>query len=509
MRWRAFWVPESREVSPVRVPELNGWEDLAARESRTGIHPGDPILLSPEYEVDVRLGLYLCRSAFARLEPETKRNYVGDYCVFFDFLHSRGTRWDQATADDLWDFEDWRTRSPRNPRKVGASRWNRGLAALTRLYRWAVAHGYMTSSPVETRAVADRYGGIVQVPAARAKGARSCDVRWLTPRAFRRWVDVGLRGHTAAGIVVPGWRGRLEDRNTAFADLLFSSGMRLGEGSSLLVFEMPRTRLGGGRYYHGRLARAVTKSKRARTFYVSAPAVGAVECYVESTRALAVRRAQMRGRYDAVPKRMVLRQTGFQRVLLHWRDQDGRQGQTLLSEATAAERMSYFAEGPMGPEPLWLWLTEAGMPFRPASWENVFRAASQRCREELAVVMDEPPWCTPHMCRHSFALLMLVVLHHVMDVKLGLSPQERRDFRLLYGDPWRMVQDLLGHAQIETTRNVYLAPVADLQLRALLVAPEAEAGQAARSDAWVSSLLGRIARESENIQDLNERLVTG
>lgn len=102
---------------------------------------------------------------------------------------------------------------------------------------------------------------------------------------------------------------------------------------------------------------------------------------------------------------------------------------------------------------------------------------------------------------------MLVVLHHVMDVKLGLSPEERRDFRLLYGDPWRMVQDLLGHAQLETTRDIYLAPVADLQLRALLLEPAPQTDQTARSDAWVMSLLGRIARESENIQDLDERLV--
>lgn len=365
--WRVFWVPEKREISSARVQELAGWEDLSAREVRTGIHPGDPILLSPDCQVDELLGLYLCRSAFVRLEPETKRNYTSDYCVFFDFLWSRGKTWNEATADDLWDFEDWRTRSPHNPRKVGASRWNRGLAALTRLYRWAAAHGHMLASPVEMRSVIDRHGGAVEVPMARAKGARISDVRWLTPRAFRRWMDVGLRGHTAAGIVAPGWRGRLEDRNTAFADLLFSSGMRLGEGASLLMFEMPRTRLGGSRHYHGRLARAVTKSKRARTFYASAPAVAAVEGYVESTRALAVRRAQIQGRYDGLPMRQVMRQTGHHRRLLHWRDHDGREGQTPLSEVTIAEPMTYFTEGPLGPEPLWLWLNESGLPFRPAS----------------------------------------------------------------------------------------------------------------------------------------------
>ncbi|WP_393087206.1 site-specific integrase [Streptomyces sp. LN704] len=121
-----------------RVPDLAGWQDSAGREDRVGIHPGDPILLSPDYGIDEVLSRYLCRSSFARLAPETKRNYTDDYCLFFDFLWGRGKTWREATADDLWDFEDWRTRSLRNPRRVGGSRWNRGLAALARLYEWAV-----------------------------------------------------------------------------------------------------------------------------------------------------------------------------------------------------------------------------------------------------------------------------------------------------------------------------------------------------------------------------------
>ncbi|WP_405623545.1 hypothetical protein [Streptomyces sp. NBC_00076] len=50
-----------------------------------------------------------------------------------------------------------------------------------------------------------------------------------------------------------------------------------------------------------------------------------------------------------------------------------------------------------------------------------------------------------------------------MDARVHLTTEERRDFRLLYGDPWQTVQDLLGHAQRETTWDIYLAPVADLR----------------------------------------------
>ncbi|WP_405691086.1 hypothetical protein [Streptomyces sp. NBC_00057] len=141
----------------------------------------------------------------------------------------------------------------------------------------------------------------------------------------------------------------MEDRNAAFADLLFSSGVRLTEGASLLMFEVPALALEGGRYYVVRLARQVTKSRRARTFYVSAPVVGEVEGYVESSRARVVRRAQMHGRYQRLPAwRLVTHQTGGRRRLMHWRDQDGIEGQTALAEATVEERMSLLAEGRRG-----------------------------------------------------------------------------------------------------------------------------------------------------------------
>ncbi|MEU5239714.1 integrase [Streptomyces lydicus] len=385
------------------------------------------------------------------------------------------------------------------------------MAALTRLYKWAVDTENMVANPIAMHSVVGYHGTVTQAPEARAKEAKSSDVHWLTPRMFRLWVGVGLRGYTADRLPSPQWRGRLETRNVAFANLLFSSGMRLTEGASLLTFEVPRLRLNGGRYYTGRLARQVAKSKRARTFYVAAPVVGEIESYIESLRATAIRRAQAKGRYDGLDEiRLVTRVTGRRKRVLHWVDRDGVVGETALNDATVEDRMTFYTEGPAGPEPLWLWLNEQGLPFQPMSWEAVFYNASQRCEDVLGPVMAEPPFCTPHMCRHSFALYMLVVLHHVMDVRMGLTPEERRDFRLLYGDPWRMVQDLLGHQDIELTRKIYLAPVSDLQIRALLAgpAPREEGGGLEVADVRVTSLLARIAEESESIQDVDSLLET-
>ena len=182
--WRIFWVPAGRSVESKRLPVLGGWDGLAEDEERAGVRPGTPILLSPDCQIDGRLARFLVRSSFARLEQETKRNYATDYCVFFDFLWHRDKNWDEADPDDLWDFEDWRTRSLSNPRRVGGARWNRGLAALGRLYSWAVKQGYVSASPIETREAIGRHGQAVEVPTARAKDARSSDVRWLTPRMF-------------------------------------------------------------------------------------------------------------------------------------------------------------------------------------------------------------------------------------------------------------------------------------------------------------------------------------
>ncbi|MGT2530694.1 hypothetical protein ACU4GG_29185 [Streptomyces nojiriensis] len=98
---------------------------------------------------------------------------------------------------------------------------------------------------------------------------------------------------------------------------------------------------------------------------------------------------------------------------------------------------------------------------------------------------------------------MLVVLNHLMDQRFGLTPEERRDFRLLYGDPWFMVQNLLGHASRETTVRHYLAPVADLNLRAMLTSAEDEAPAPMPE---LDAAFARIARESEGIQDIDSRM---
>lgn len=308
--------------------------------------------------------------------------------------------------------------------------------------------------------------------------------------------------------------GRVEDRNVAFVRLLTTSGLRRAEGGSLLTFEVPALRLDGGRFYRGVVAAQVTRSKKRRTFYVAVDAVGEVEVYVESSRAAVVRRAQRRGRYERLPERRVVTEvTRGRRPVVRWRDRDGVLGARALDELTVRDRACLFTEGPRGLEPLWLWLNEQGLPLGVHSWDGVFATANRRCERVLTPVdrvgLDPhavfAPYATPHSARHSFALYMLVVLNTLMDRRFGLSPQERRDFRLLYGDPWFMVQCLLGHASRETTVDRYLAPVADLALRSML-ADAADPAAVSSPMPELDEVFARVARESDGIQDLDDRL---
>ena len=510
--WRVYWLLPEELRSGLRAGVLEGWEDLSARETAAGFRAGDPIFLSPDYCVDPLLTLYGQSPRFRRHQSETKRNYATDIALFLTFLWERGKAWTETVPRDLEDYEDWRRFAPSNPARIGGSKWNRELAAFLGLFRWATREGRIPQNPVTMRQVVTTRGEVVASAEARAKDARPEDVHWLTPRTWRLWVDVGLRGHARDGLPAPGWVGRLEDRNVAFVRLLTSSGLRRLEGGSLLTLELPKLRLSGGRYCRGKVAAAVTRSKISRTFYASADAVGDIETYVESSRARAVRRAQTAGRYETLPQiRLVTEISGGLKPRVHWCDQEGIAGELALSELTWQERMLLFTEGPDGLEPLWLWLNEQGLPFQPHSWEGVFRAANQRCQQVLTPpehLRKDPhkvyaPYATPHSARHSFALFTLVVLNEVMDRKYGLTPEERRDFRLLYGDPWFMVQGLLGHASRETTIRHYLAPVRNLQLESMLAVSEAALDAAMPN---LDRVFARVAHVADGIQDIDGRL---
>ncbi|TQJ55999.1 integrase [Streptomyces sp. SLBN-115] len=502
--WQVVWVPDPWQWGTLPVEGVLGVQDLPEAVARIGLKPGDPVYIRPNGMVDRDFLDFVRSEVFRNLERESKRNYGTDYRPLLTFLSSRGLSWREATPQDLADYRHWRCDAPENPERIGGTKWNREAAAFTKLFRWGKVHPL----PVDVSRSEDR-----------AADSVSARVSWLTPRTWNLWLDIGLRGHTRAGVAAPEWESRTEIRNTSFVRLLLSSGLRRQEGGCLLIFELPTQRLRHGRYLHGRVSGALTRSKSTRTYYASVDAVGQVDAYVQSERAWAVRRAQENGTYDRLPMmRLVTKVTHGLKPRIEWVDAHGVVGGHELDRLDWRERRWLFLEGPDGPEPAWLWLTEQGLPMAPDRWNGVFRGANQRCEEvllteeerkikpefRLAEVRAKAPYATPHSARHSMALYMLVLLNELFESRYGLTKKNRRDFALLFGDPWWLVKVLLGHADVETTKRHYLAPVSHLQLESILAAAETtDEGQDVEN---LDDVFARLARETAGIQDIDALL---
>lgn len=467
-------------------PLLEGWWDLEERERALGIGDGQWFLLRPDGSADVDVLRYCNSPAFRLLAAATQQSYAVDLKVHLSFLSSQGRDWRAATEEDVLDYEFWRRRDERNPRRIGGAKFARELAACRRFYDWQVAQGVLEQSPIRLRAWARLDGTPMTRPALGPSNVRSSRVKWLTPRAYRRWRDVGLGGYAADGTRDGRWRGRNDGRNVAFADTVWSSGLRLREAATLLTWELPAV-VGEARFVRARVAAATAKGA-GRDFWVSTRALQRVDAYVRTGRRAAIRRAQHEGRYDELTGVVVARSlTG--RGELVGVDEAGVEVRLPLDALDAEARRRVFVAGEEGLEPAALWLTEAGMPMPPATWEMVFATANERCAR-LGVALR----CHPHMLRHSFALRMLVTLVHAFDRRMGLSPQERRDYRLLFGDPWVLVQTMLGHRSSQTTREVYLEPVQGLQVELFLNGED-------RDDAPVAAVLAGIAAASSRVAD--------
>lgn len=466
---------------------LDDWADIDARERALGIESGTPILIDPQSRVDPRLARFLTRSRFAFLAEESQCAYVKDYRLFFTFLWKRGRYWDEADHDDIDNYETWRRRSPDNPSRIGGAKWARELAAFKLLYDWAIATGHVERNPVLTHTVRRRDGTVARVADNQPRDVRASNVKWVTPRTYRLWRNIGLSGYTANGLPQQGWRGRNDGRNTAFADLLFESGLRLREGGCLLTLEVPDA-IQGYAYYEGTVAASIAK-RRERMFYLNADALTGIEAYLATTRRAAIRQARRAGRYDRLRgKHIVTKISHGRQRRMFWQDGQGNTGEAPINAIDAAERQRLFIDAEGGLEPLQLWLTESGMPMDYRSWEKVFSAANERCARH-----GKPIYVTPHACRHSFALKMLVTLERALDQRFGLDRSEREHARKVYGDAFALVKDLLGHSSEETTRTIYLAPLNGLRLRSIL---DGNAGED------LDAILTRVAHASRLVMDV-------
>ena len=159
------------------------------------------------------------------------RAYGYDILLWVRFLEeARGMNLWAATRTDVAAFHRARRRNDAGSR-ISAASWNRSVAAMEKLYKWAETEGLISASPfthrdVWRRANAGGRGRIVARNDAFERGAKRSDVRFVSLEDYRRFRDVGLRGLAPDGMERSGARDRNGLRNALFAELLVVTGLR-------------------------------------------------------------------------------------------------------------------------------------------------------------------------------------------------------------------------------------------------------------------------------------------
>jgi site-specific recombinase XerD len=384
------------------------------------------------------------------------RSYGYDIMVWARFLDVRGKTLWQATRADVDAYHRAR-RDDDAAHRISAASWNRAVAALDKLYRWAVDEGLVAQSPFAYRDVWRRLpsGGraaVVTRNQAYERAAKRADVKFVTIEDYRCFRDVGLRGLATDGAERPGARDRNGARNALFADLLIATGLRLEEASSLLAFEVAeaiRVSASGERQVAFRLPAALTKGDKGRTIRIPASLLARLRSYLEVERSMAVEKFKARGKATRMFASLHCTFNGGKIEVAT----DIGLAPLRLDVITPDERRRLLIGSADGTsvEPAALWLSEIGLPIAPNSWEAVFARASRRCQVAgLAFNVS------PHQLRHSFAVHMLALL---IRQRFGEAREDQdisgASYRRLLGDPLQQVQRLLGHASLATT-YIYL-----------------------------------------------------
>lgn len=458
------------------------WQGIVDRELDAGV-PGEQVLalVVVDGAVDLRI-LEYSRRAFGRGRSATARTYVREVMTWCGFLTSRQSRWDLATWDDVRAYQTWRVYDQRNTGRVSPATWNKGLAALRHFYSWAVNSAVLSSShaPVMDPAHELRDPFVLGTPVHRdpsvkggylEKNARRSRDRWVSASEYRAWRDIAFRSYSGAvdsgGRMTSGQvdiksRKRNSARDWAFADLLWSSGLRVSEAAHLLTFELPTgvdedlPVIGKGSVF-----------RRARVF--SADALLQIRSYIDGERRRALIRASRTGSLDLPVGGVELvdvQGAGPHGHRISIRDPH-QQGVFTLDavQLTQQQRLNLYQRSQEddsdlggGWIPVALWLNESGKPLKNV-WSTMFDQANDRvsARRTALGITSALVNVTPHSLRFSFALMVLLANIRAIDKSLGLefgSP-----FQIgRYTEAFDHVRDLLGHSSTQTTIDRYLEP---------------------------------------------------
>lgn len=402
---------------------------------------GVPFIVDPDGRFDVRMNRFWTSVRFASLDSATQVSYAAKVAVFLDFLsYGRGGKsWTQATSEDRSAYHYYRTMDPNGPR-VETATWNLETFAVASFYDFHESAGHVGRSPIEkdSKTLDTPFGRQtrdVPVELGRTKIPKS---PWFTNREYEEWKRYGLRGYRADGRRDPSFRGEQSARNIAYSDLMFGTGMRLQEQSSLLVNEIP-PRADGWLYRPLRINAAIAKNGSERDVYVARDVLTALVTYFDSDRRDAVETAQGSGAYDRVQGRLLVDPRDPSRF------QDETRRWVPTAKATPDERLRMFVERNGELEPVLAFLTRSGMPIRTKTMQGIFAEGNERATNQ-----GSPLRANPHKLRHSWATITMARLRRRYNF---YSLHETGREIPFIGSPQRWVSERLGHRHLETTKR--------------------------------------------------------
>jgi hypothetical protein len=276
-------------------PVLAGVPSPAELAKRNGTVAGQEFLINTDGRVVPEVNAFFASLRMRNRSTKTREKYARGLCVWLGYLDAIGRAWNEASEGDVDGFKFWRMTDEANPARVAGSSVVDNLVAINAFYGWAEAR-YGLPNPVARRhLMVSRSGERVEAFEAAPHVVRDRDVKWLDPDGYACWRDLGVRGLDRTGREVPGWRGRTSQRDCAFADGLYGTGLRLAEWASVLLVELPEDDAFRG-YYTRRLASACGKGGRGRRFWM--PARCCVMCWL-TARASGLRQCAVLGQQAA------------------------------------------------------------------------------------------------------------------------------------------------------------------------------------------------------------------
>lgn len=379
--------------------------------------------------------------AYLGRDPQgTLRHYAYVVLRLSEFLAELGRDVLTATESDLVSYRRSRTQLQAAP--VGPAAWDREASVINTLFSWLVAQGFRHTTPLRVGARNPLSTGM----------SRDMDIRHLTLDQYRFFRDVGLAGQRLDGTVDRSFRGWAPHRNRAAADLAVMTGLRLREWSTVLLPE-----LGVGVRRVGEpvefALQACAKYGKRRTVYVPPEALATVDAY------LLLERPEMVQRLVRVLEKrrhelLVVSEFDPGRGRLRGRWQGKERGFAVSAMSPALRRRTVW-QGPMGLEPLAVFVGHGSMMLTSSAWDRVRHLAWER----LIAVRDDPRapqmplkrWRF-HDLRHTYALRLLDYLmrraaDHDAQRRAGMTKFAEH----IAFNPLLIVSRRLGHAGPATT----------------------------------------------------------